>query len=230
MKAFVFAMEKEASYLMDAVTVTKTLTKGFATIRECLYEDIRFLVVISGVGKAFAAASIAVIMENYQIDSIVNFGIAGTLNGNVAPIGTAVISSSCVEHDMDTSAVGDPVGMISGINISQIPCSAILAASLEQACADCNIPSYRGQIASGDIFFPHGDPRKEEVIQRWHPICIDMESAPFAQIAYVYDRVPFVSVRLISDWKNPAVEYFQNMNFCFERIKFIALRYLENEK
>ena len=229
MRAFVFAMEKEASPVLSAVTIKKTERRGYATFHECVYQNVPFLVVISGVGKAFAAASIATMMEHYHVDSAINFGVAGTTNGNLAPIGSAVISSACVEHDLDTSAVGDPVGLVSGINIVEIPCDQKLLLQVKEACKQVGVQAEEGLIASGDTFFLSGDPRKQEVIQRWNPLCVDMESAPCAQIAYVY-HVGFVSVRLISDWMNPSVEYDENVPLCVERIKNIALRLLQNDR
>ena len=52
---------------------------------------------------------------------------------------------------MDTSPIGDPVGLISGINLVNIPCDKKLADLMEQAVSKVGtITSKRGVIASGD--------------------------------------------------------------------------------
>lgn len=59
-------------------------------------------------------------------DRIVNTGVAGSLSTSLN-IGDIVVSDYVVEHDMDTSPLGDPVGMISVINIVDIPADGELA-------------------------------------------------------------------------------------------------------
>ena len=225
MIVFVFAMEKEATPFLKEVSIKKRYNAGYTQILECDYRGKPFVVGISGVGKGFAAASVAAIAARYDVDFIINFGVAGTLDGNIAPILSAVIGEDYVEYDLDTSAVGDPVGMVSGINIVELPSSPMVRQILEKACEKRSISSSLGRIASGDTFFPHDSPRKAEVIEKWHPLCIDMESAPYAQIAYAYE-IPFAAVRLISDWLDPSREYFENTAACSERIKEIALQVL----
>lgn len=225
MKAFLFAMPKEASPLLESVSIKKQIQAGFTKIYECCYEGIDFLVVVSGVGKAFAAASIPALADRYEVDMMINFGVAGTLDGEKAPILSAVIGTDYVEFDLDTSAVGDPIGMVSGIEKVELPSSQYVVEILEKACKSVSVPCAKGRIVSGDTFLVLGDKRKEEVRELWHPLCIDMESAAYDQIAYVY-QIPYAAVRLISDWKEPSKEYPKNVPLCVTRIKEIALQVL----
>ena len=225
MKILVFAMEKEARPLLDEVSIKATKRNGYATIYECDYLGHPFVIAISGIGKAFAASCLAALANTYTIDYIVNFGVAGTLDAEQAPLLSAVIASSCVEHDMDTSQIGDPVGLVSGINLVYLPCSKELGKTMEKVCLEKGIPCAYGLISSGDTFFAPVDMRKTEVIKRYHPLCIDMESAPFAQIAYAY-HIPFLAVRLVSDHLHPETEYVKNTPECARRIKELALHLL----
>ena len=222
---FLFAMEKEAIPLFKASTVISKRRSGYASIYECQYDNIPFSVVISGIGKGFAAAAMTVIHYEFDHPEVYNFGVAGTLDDIAAPILSAVISSSFVEHDLDTSQIGDPVGLVSGINRIDLPASPQLMMKVSNACKQANISCALGKISSGDTFFAPIDPRKKEVIERFHPLSIDMESAPFAQIAYVYN-IPFVAVRLISDAHHPETEYVENMGRCAENIYRIACKVL----
>lgn len=222
---FLFAMEKEAIPLLKASTVISKRRSGYASIYECQLGKTPFFIVISGIGKGFAAAAMTAIHYEFDHPEVYNFGVAGTLDDHVAPILSAAISSSFVEHDLDTSQIGDPVGLVSGINRIDLPSNPQLIERVSNACKQANISCALGKISSGDTFFAPTDPRKKEVIERFHPLSIDMESAPFAQIAFVYD-IPFVAVRLISDAHHPEKEYIENMGRCAENIYRIASKVL----
>ena len=222
MKLFIYAMEKEAAPFLDKVLFTKKRKLGYATVYEAFKGDKSFLIAISGIGKAFAAGALSAILTAYegQIDEIYNLGVGGSLSDKEAPVFSFVVSKAFYEHDLDTSAIGDPVGMISGINVIEIPASEELGGKVVAAVTTLGYPSYRGIISSGDTFF--SDPKDYERVRNWNgATCIDMESAPFGHIAYVYD-VPFVSVRCISD-AGDGGEYAINLPRCCEQLCDLAL-------
>ena len=64
-----------------------------------------------GIGKVNAAMSAQLFIDRYHPDWIVNAGVAGSFLD--LPIGTVVLADSFVQHDVDTSAIGDPVGLVS---------------------------------------------------------------------------------------------------------------------
>ena len=81
---------------------------------------------VCGIGKVFAAMCAQTMILLYSPDRIINTGVAGSLSTKLN-IGDIAVSDFVVEHDMDTSPLGDPVGMISGINIVDIPADGELA-------------------------------------------------------------------------------------------------------
>ena len=70
---------------------------------------------VCGVGKVFASMCAQTMILSFSPDLIINTGVAGTLNENIG-IGDMVIATDVVQHDMDTSALGDPVGLIFLLN------------------------------------------------------------------------------------------------------------------
>ena len=62
---------------------------------------------VCGVGKVFAALCAQAMILRYQPEYIINTGVAGTLTGQLS-VGDVAISSGVVQHDMDTSPLGDP--------------------------------------------------------------------------------------------------------------------------
>ena len=226
MICFCFAMEKEAEPLLKDSKVEKEERSGFARMLVCSCRGKRFLVLISGIGKGFACSGLTAAILKHSPSAIINAGVAGTLDGEKAPIMSAVLSSSLVQHDMDTSILGDPKGFLSGIEKVFLPADPGLRALLAKACAGAGVACTEGLISSGDTFLASGSPGKEEVIASFHPLVVDMESACFAQVAYVYN-IPFCSLRLISDFRHPETEYGENVGGCCVRIGRILETLLE---
>lgn len=74
---------------------------------------------VCGIGKVFAAMCAQTMILLYSPDRIINTGVAGSLSMKLN-IGDIAVSDFVVEHDMDTSPLGDPVGMISGLSLIHI--------------------------------------------------------------------------------------------------------------
>ena len=221
-----FAMKKEANPLLEECIILEQKKCGFAEILLCQKGKITFVILVSGIGKGFACSGLTSALLLYKIDLVVNAGVAGSLDGKRAPILSCVVSSSLVQHDMDTSAIGDPKGLLSGINVIDLPADKRLGDALMKAANGVGVPCTFGKISSGDIFFKPNDPKKKETIETFHPLVIDMESACFAQISYVF-RVPYCSLRVITDCDHPETEYASNVDEASRRVKLILEEYLK---
>ncbi len=149
-----------------------------------------------GIGKVFAAICAQTMILKYSPDIIINTGVAGTLTDKLSVCDVA-LSSSVVQHDMDTSAIGDPVGLISGINIINIPASAELCAKACGAAESVGLKAVSGTIASGDVFVAE-ESRKAFIRDTFSAIACEMEGASIGHVCYV-NSVPFVVIRAISD-------------------------------
>lgn len=102
-------------------------------------------------------------------------GVAGTLTDKLE-IGSIAVSSAVVQHDMDTSALGDPVGMISGINKVLIPADQDLCDQLSACATVLGIRTQTGVIASGDQFISSFE-RKNAIVKTFGAIACEMEGA-----------------------------------------------------
>ena len=85
-----------------------------------------------GVSKVNAAMAAEILCLKYGVDMIVNAGVAGCLTE--LPTGSLVVAEDFVQHDVDTSAIGDSVGLVSTVNRVSFPtwkperCVELLAA------------------------------------------------------------------------------------------------------
>lgn len=153
----------------------------------------------SGVGKVFAAVCAQTMILRYGVDFLVNSGVAGSLSETLR-IGDVVIGTACVQHDMDTSPVGDPVGMVSGINCIQFPADAAAVKELRSVCEKLQIPNLPGIIATGDQFVASKE-RARWIAETFGAAAAEMESGAIAQTALI-NKCPFAVIRVISDGVN----------------------------
>lgn len=155
------------------------------------------VVAVCGIGKVAAAMCAQTMILKYSPECVINTGVGGSLDPELH-ICDVVIAESLVQHDMDTSPLGDPVGLISGINIVNIPCDGrVTAALLKAAEALDGVRTATGVIASGDQFIASAEAKKR-IVDRFGARVCEMEGAAIAQVCYI-NSVPFAIVRAVSD-------------------------------
>ena len=127
---------------------------------------------------------------------------------------------------MGTSAVGDPVGLISGINMIELPADTKIADELDRVCAAANVNHRLGVIASGDQFV-HTTERRVWIVSTFNASAVEMEAAAIAQVCFV-NKIPFAAIRVISDEASGDVkiDYMTFVKAAAATSSDIALRWL----
>ena len=159
-----------------------------------------------GIGKVFAALCAQTMILNYKPSVIVNTGVAGSLKSGLNVL-DVVIASSVVQHDMDTSAIGDPKGLISGINVINIDTDKKMANIMSNAAELTKCRIHTGVIASGDKFISNKD-EKNNIRQQFDAVACEMEGAAIGQVCYV-NEIPFLVLRTISDGDGAEMDYME---------------------
>ena len=159
----------------------------------------RVFAVKCGVGKVFAALAAEAMILGFSPDLIINTGVAGNLSDALS-IGDVVVSSAVVQHDMDTSPLGDPVGLISGINKVFIESDADAAALMCGVLEGLGVRYARGVVASGDQFVATSE-KRDFIKATFGASCAEMEGAAVGQVCYA-NGVPFLVLRALSDDAN----------------------------
>ena len=146
-----------------------------------------------GVGKVNAAMAAALLIEHYHPDLILNAGVAGCFEE--VPIGTLVLAEKFVQHDVDTTGVGDPIGLVSTVNRVDFP-----TADFEKAKAAMDKTGYpyrTGTVATGD-WFATDTPRSHWIADTFHPLLCEMEGCAVAQVC-LRNGVKFMAIKSVSD-------------------------------
>lgn len=156
------------------------------------------VVVQSGIGKVNAAVCAQALIDHYGVDGIVNTGIAGSLKADIN-IGDLVLSTDAVQHDVDATIFGDPVGQVPNMEVFSFTADEKLRKLAKQCCQQVNpeLGVFEGRVLSGDQFVSSRE-KKEWLAETFGGYCTEMEGAAIAHAAYL-NKVPFLIVRAISD-------------------------------
>ena len=190
------AMEPEVKSLIEKLE-NKSL-ETVSGIDFCIGEisGKRLAVAKCGIGKVFAAICAEVMILKYTPSLLVNTGVGGAIAKGICT-GDIVIADRLCQHDMDTSAIGDPKGLISGINRIYFESDKRAVDILDASAKTLGLKSFVGTVASGDKFIASVED-KRRISESFGACCCEMEGAAIAQAAFV-NSIPFVVVRAISD-------------------------------
>ena len=192
------AMEEEVSILKESMEIEETV--NYASMVFCkgklCGKDV--VIVRSGIGKVNAGICAQILVDKFNVDMLINTGIAGSLDAQI-DIGDMVISTDCVEHDMDASIFGDPVGQVPRMDTFSFPADPVLVGKALAANEEANpdIKTFAGRIVSGDQFVSSSEV-KDRLVNLFQAKCTEMEGAAIAHAAYL-NKVSCVIIRAISD-------------------------------
>jgi adenosylhomocysteine nucleosidase len=212
------AMAEEISLLRHHLSETQVETRG---MREYVSGQLRHktvTVAFSRWGKVAASSTATTLIERYGVDCLVFTGVAGALDP-VLDVGDIVIADTLIQHDIDASP-------IPGIEKYEVPLLGLSRFKVEQrhvavAQRAANLYLERdfpgdvpeetrrefgitkpkvvvGTIASGDQFIADDTIAQELRAQIPGLLCVEMEGAAVAQVAYEHG-IPCIVLRTISD-------------------------------
>nr|WP_288556404.1 5'-methylthioadenosine/adenosylhomocysteine nucleosidase [uncultured Mediterraneibacter sp.] len=199
------AMEEEVQELIaDLAFAEKKTVASMDFYKGTLYGK-DCVIVKSGVGKVNAALCTQILADFYKPEALINTGVAGSLDAKIN-IGDMVVSKDAVQHDMDASAVGDPVGQVPRMDVLAFPADPVLVKKAVEANQKANpdIQTFTGRVASGDQFISGGE-KKKQIQENFHARCAEMEGAAIAHGAYL-NKIPYVILRAISDKADGSVQ------------------------
>ena len=131
------AMEKEVAILKEQMEISEVVEKASMTFCKGMLCGKEVVVVRSGIGKVNAAICAQILVDRFGVDLLINTGIAGSLNAAI-DIGDIVISKDAVQHDVDASTFGDPVGQVTNMDVLAFPADERLAKLAKEANEEAN--------------------------------------------------------------------------------------------
>ena len=190
------AMESEVTTLIAALKEHREEKIGLTTYHVGKLDGQAVVIARSGVGKVNAALTAAEMIRTFGAFAIINTGVAGALDPTLEPC-DAVIAADLVQHDMDTTSLGDPPGFVSGLGVVRFQADPALSAAAVNAAKALGIRVILGTVASGDQFISDRK-MKERITSTFGAAACEMEGAAIAHACALYG-VPFAVIRSISD-------------------------------
>ena len=192
------AMDEEVSRLKEVMTDVEISKKAGMDFYKGKLQGKEAVVVRSGIGKVNAGICTQILADDFQVDCVINTGIAGSLNAQI-DIGDIVLSSDALQHDMDATGFGYEMSVIPRMPVSVFQADGHLIEVAKQACRKVNpdIKTFVGRVVSGDQFISSKE-KKNWLEEQFHGFCTEMEGAAIAQAAYL-NGIPFLIIRAISD-------------------------------
>ncbi len=190
------AMSEEVEALKEEMTITTHLHKARMDFFQGVLWNQDVVVVVSGVGKVNAAICTQILIDYFNVDKVVNVGVAGGVDEKVFP-GDVVIGTSLIQHDVDTTMFGEKLGQIPRLDIFDFKSDEELVKKARAAQIDPKYRLFEGVIVTGDQFI--SSPEKVRFLSKeFNAYATEMEGASIAHTAYLNDK-PFIVIRSISD-------------------------------
>lgn len=190
------AMEVEIELIKTFVTNLQEKTTKVRTFYTGTISGKDVVIVQAGIGKVNASITTSILIEKFNVDAIINIGVAGGQNG--VEHKDVVISTEVLYHDVDVTNFGSYVhGQMPGHDATFIADKNLLTKTI--GILDKYDFSYRvGKIASGDQFV-YNKETVNKINQLYTDIfAIEMEAAAIGHTASIYG-IPFIVYRSISD-------------------------------
>lgn len=192
------AMQEEVEQITAVMEIEKEETKAGMTFKAGRLSGKDVVIVVSGIGKVNAAICTQILVDDFNVDYVINTGIAGSLDASI-DIGDIVISSDVLHHDVDATNFGYELGQVPRMDTLSFKADKRLIDIAKAACEKVipEIGTHIGRVVSGDQFISD-KATKERIIADFGGFCTEMEGASIAHTAYL-NNVPFVILRAISD-------------------------------
>ncbi|MFD0587956.1 5'-methylthioadenosine/adenosylhomocysteine nucleosidase [Paenibacillus sp. GCM10027627] len=190
------AMAEEIKLLHEHVDVASSFTKAGITYYEGTLHGKSVIYCKSGVGKVNAAVCTQLLLDA-GAGSVLFTGVAGALDPRLN-IGDIVVSTSCIQHDMDCTPLGFAKGEIPFHPNWEFKADEVLVQLASSASEKLfSGRSLKGKVLSGDQFIA-----SRETVEALHVAfqgaCAEMEGASVAQVCEM-NGIPFVIIRSMSD-------------------------------
>lgn len=189
--------KEELMPLIEKLELNTKIDKAMLTFYQGKFHHIEVVGVCCGVCKVNAAIASQLLIDHFDVSSIILVGVAGGMDPKLK-IGDVVVSTEMGYHDVDQAILMEEhLYLKTPYFMANLSLLEISQKVLDHF--DCNYPVYFGRIITGESFIDQVG--RQEIMDDHHPLCVDMETASVAQVCYV-NGIPFIAIRAISDTKD----------------------------
>lgn len=215
----VAAMHLEIECLLSQCEIINEIKLKKNVFYQCELGDTELVIIASGVGKTNASVYTQILIDFFEVQSVVNIGIAGGISNQLKPL-DIVLGTSFSHHDVNISQMEQLFPYKSVFNSTQE-----LIQLFDSFFSDKMI----GKIVSGESFVASKS-EKEKILKEHSPLLVDMETSSIAHCCFIND-IPFISLRAVSDMADESAEttYENNDQIAADKVGSIFVKALEEK-
>lgn len=222
MIGIVVAMEKEARHFLIEADIQKERQIAKKKIYEGSFKNYPFVLIISGIGKVNAGMATQILIDNFNLDKVINFGSAGGKDPKTQKVGDVALIDKVCQYDFDLSEIDDVnVGYMQDFDLTYF---------------ETSYKKYKGNsfvistLASADKFSTKKE-TLDTLIQLGANVS-DMEAGAIAQVAYS-NEIDFYILKLLTDVEGGSAEsiftqYVNNIKEICSKIPNAVYELLQN--
>lgn len=198
--------EDEIKSFIDKCEIKKTEIVAMLTFHAGVYKNVEIFALYCGVCKVNAAIAAQILIDKFEVTHIIVTGVAGAINNKLS-IGDTVISTKVAYHDVAKEILTEyhpwmENEFFEADNKLIGLCKKIIDTK------EFSQKVFFGKIVTGEAFIT--DNGRKEIINRFNPLCVDMETGGIAHVCYV-NKIPFIAIRAITDTgEESGVETFES--------------------
>ena len=194
----------EVNPVIEAMEVTKITEKAMLKFYEGKLCGKDVVALYCGVCRVNAAIGTQLLIDMFNVDIVINEGVAGGIDPEVKVFDT-VVSTEVTYRDIEEGVLTDYHPWMKS---EWFKSDDRLVEIMREVASSVKT---KGTIRFGKTLTSEhfvDDEGRDEIISRFDPLSVDMETAGMAHVCYV-NEVPFISIRSITD----TAEYSGSANF-----------------
>ena len=160
-----------------------------------------------GVCKVNAAIAAQIVIDDFNVDAIINAGVAGGMDSRLGILDT-VVSTEVAYHDVASEILTEYHPWMKSVFFAADENLLKIAKDVAERIQTKG-KIYFGRMVTGEAFI--SDDGRQEIMDAFNPLSVDMETGSIAHVCYV-NSIPFLAIRSITDTADHSGSEFFEMN------------------
>lgn len=197
------AMRSEFEQLTPYLHITRETDIARTAVLEGDVDGMEIAVAATGICKVNAAITAQMLIDKFGVTHIIMVGVAGGMDPRLG-VHALAFSERLAQHDVNWQWLRHRPAPEQGY----FPGDPWMVGVCKELAEEGKFlyPAFFGTMVSGEQFI--AEEGRQEIIDAWHPLCVDMESAAAAHACFA-NGIPFLAIRAISDTAETGAQGFE---------------------
>ncbi|MBO4687473.1 MAG: 5'-methylthioadenosine/adenosylhomocysteine nucleosidase [Clostridiales bacterium] len=217
------ANDNELAPFLKEMEVEHTVEKSMLKFYEGKLGGLDVVMLCAGACKVNAAIATQILIDHFQVEKVINAGVAGGMDPKVKILDT-VVATEVTYHDVEDFILTE---FHPWMKTAYFPSDPELLKKAHEALDGCESKGkiYFGRMVTGEAFIE--DEGRDQINEKFHPLSVDMETGAMAHACYI-NEIPFLSIRCITDTAEYSGDnsYQENLAAATEEVKEITMQVL----